>query len=195
MVSRTASGRGFTIVELLIGLVLLSILITIAAPAFNEVLAVQRLRAATNELRLSISLARSEAVKRNVATGLTLQRRGSDWSEGWCVIDPDSSSTACSDPSAGSGYAASNYLNEVFLQDDVTVARDDSPTSASLTFNNWGRTAGCPRFEFTTTASGSTCTLCLAATLDGRVVVAAEECPSGCLGIQADSNAWSEACN
>ena len=195
MVSRTGSARGFTIVELLIGLVLLSILVAIAAPAFNEALALQRLRAATNELRLSISLARSEAVKRNVATGLTLQRRGSDWSEGWCVINPDSVSTACSDPSAGSGYAASNYLNEVFLQDDVTVAREDSSTSASLTFNNWGRTAGCPLFEFTTTASGSTCTLCLAATLDGRVVVAAEECPSDCLDTQADSNAWSEACN
>lgn len=193
MVSSPGNHRGFTLVELLIGVVILSILVAIAAPAFNDALATQRLRAATNELRMSISHARSEAVKRNVTTDLVLVQRDSSWSNGWCIPEPGSGTTACADTSDGSGYLVGNYLNEVYLQEGVAVT-EDSSSLTQIAFNNWGRTAGCPRFEFSTVSSGRTCALCLSATLDGRVVVQGGACPVTCPTSGEATNAWSGAC-
>lgn len=194
MVSRCSAQpeRGFTLIELIIAVVILGILISVAAPAFNETIAVQRLRASANELRASIGLARSEAVKRNVATGLTLARRDGDWSNGWCVLNPDSTATACMDTSDGTSYDPGNYLSEVVLTDGVAVSATGGETN--LSFNNWGRTAGCPRFEFSATAGSSTCRMCLSSTLDGRVVVASGACSGSCPTGAEDVSAWADAC-
>ncbi len=193
MVVGRSLGRGFTLVELLIGVVILSILIAVAAPAFNDALATQRLRAATNELRLSISLARSEAIKRNVATDLILVQRDSSWSNGWCIPNPDTATTACADSSDGSDYDVANFLSEVVLQDGVSVS-EDSSSLTQIGFNNWGRTSGCPRFEFSTVSSGRTCALCLSATVDGRVVVQPGACGASCPTAGQEATAWSGAC-
>ena len=82
-----ASRNGFTLVELLIALVVLSILVAIASPAFSTLIAEQRIRAAATELRVGISLARSEAVKRNAGT--VLQGLGGNWSTGWEIEVPE----------------------------------------------------------------------------------------------------------
>ena len=74
--------NGFTLVELLIGLVILSILVAVAAPSFSTAMAQQRLRQASSELRSTVAIARSEAVKRNAQVRL-LPRTGG-WSNGWC---------------------------------------------------------------------------------------------------------------
>ena len=191
--SKHNSSIGFTLVELLIGLVILSILITVAAPAFNDALATQRLRAATNELRQSISLARSEAVKRNVTTDLLLIQRDGSWSNGWCIPNPDTGTTECFDTSDGSSYDVANYFSEVALQDGVSLT-EDSGSLTQIGFNNWGRTSGCPRFEFTTVSSNRTCALCLSATVDGRVIVQSGACPTVCPTAGEAPNAWSGAC-
>ena len=70
MVGRTVAVDGFTVVELLIALVVLGVLVALAAPAFSTFLAEQRLRATTSELRVAVSLARSEAIKRNSSVAL-----------------------------------------------------------------------------------------------------------------------------
>ena len=60
----TAPQRGLTLVELLTALVILSVLVSLAAPSFSRMLTEQRLRQATNELRISMVTARAEAIKR-----------------------------------------------------------------------------------------------------------------------------------
>ena len=75
--------RGLSLLELLATLVILSILVSLAAPSFSRMLAEQRLRQVGTELRVSLSSARSEAVKRN--EGVSLIQQGSDWSNGWCI--------------------------------------------------------------------------------------------------------------
>lgn len=62
-----ASGRaaGFTIVELMITVAVASILLAIAIPSFNQMIISGRLTAQANEMVAAMTLARSEAIKRN----------------------------------------------------------------------------------------------------------------------------------
>ena len=53
--------RGVTLVELLIGLIIISIGMTIAIPSFNGMVERNRVATQVNEMLLSINLARSEA--------------------------------------------------------------------------------------------------------------------------------------
>ena len=59
------SNRGMTLVELLVGLLILSILLAIGVPSFNQFIASNRLTAYTNDMLSTLTLARSEAIKRN----------------------------------------------------------------------------------------------------------------------------------
>lgn len=71
----TRAGRragGFTLIELLIGMLLLLVLMLLGAPAFMRMLERQKAYSATTELAALLRLARLEAVKRGVMTGVTL---------------------------------------------------------------------------------------------------------------------------
>jgi type IV fimbrial biogenesis protein FimT len=63
-------GAGFTIVELMITLAVASILMALAVPSFNQMIVSGRLTAQSNDMLASISLARSEAIKRNASVTL-----------------------------------------------------------------------------------------------------------------------------
>ncbi|MBP6682699.1 MAG: GspH/FimT family pseudopilin, partial [Halioglobus sp.] len=62
---------GFSLIELMIGVLMVAILMGIGVPSFRTMIEEQRLRAATTDLRLALNLARSEAVKRNRNVVLT----------------------------------------------------------------------------------------------------------------------------
>lgn len=116
---------GFTLVELMVTLVVLAILIGIAAPSFRVFLAQQRIRATSMDLRMGLTMARSEAVKRNER--VALDPLGGNWSEGWQVaLDPN----VPSDPNA----AVVLYRAPT----DITV---DSGSSGSVVFRPNGRPA------------------------------------------------------
>jgi prepilin-type N-terminal cleavage/methylation domain-containing protein len=56
---------GFTIIELMTVMIIAAILLTIAAPAFNDMLERRRLEGQANELVVDLAYAKSEAVQRN----------------------------------------------------------------------------------------------------------------------------------
>jgi type IV fimbrial biogenesis protein FimT len=63
-------GAGFTIVELMITVAAASILMAIAVPSFTQMIVSGRLTAQSNDMIAAISLARSEAIKRNASVTL-----------------------------------------------------------------------------------------------------------------------------
>lgn len=80
-------AAGFTVIELMIALAILSILIGIATPAFKGMVNSQRVKTAAADLHASLLQARSEAVKRNQRV-LIRPASGETWSDGWLVSDP-----------------------------------------------------------------------------------------------------------
>ncbi|HEX8010171.1 MAG TPA: GspH/FimT family pseudopilin [Casimicrobiaceae bacterium] len=77
-------SRGFTLVELLTVLTVVTFLVMLALPQMSVVLQNNRLRAAGTDLMSSVLLARSEAIKRNGQVEI-LPASASDWTTGWRV--------------------------------------------------------------------------------------------------------------
>ena len=175
--------RGLSLVELLVGLVVLSVLVSVAAPSFSRMVAEQRLRQVGSELRISLATARSEAVKRNEAVSLIKQ--GSDWSTGWC-IEAGKTSNCSVQPIQQFNVAS----------DQITVLKDGAAAGTEINFNAWGRVTSCPEFLLSTTAAGSACALCIVVTTDGRVESHAGSCPEAdACSTEGSDMSWAGACS
>lgn len=85
------SENGFTLVELLITIVVVSILLATGIPSFMEFVKNNRLSAQANNLVISIQVARSEAVKRGSGSVICASADQAtcsgddDWTTGWIV--------------------------------------------------------------------------------------------------------------
>lgn len=87
---RFGKELGVTLLELVVTVTIAAILLTIAVPSFTNLLRDNRVTGVTNELVGAISLARSEATRRNgsvhvCAANENLDGCGNDWSNGWLV--------------------------------------------------------------------------------------------------------------
>ncbi len=90
---KIAENRGFTLLELMITLFIAGIILSIGVPSFRGVMQNQRMTSATNELVMSLNLAKSEAIKRVVyvsicksSNGVTCGDAGTSWRDGWIVF-------------------------------------------------------------------------------------------------------------
>lgn len=88
---RIEDQRGFTLVELLVAIAILSILVAIGVPTFNQVTLTSKLRSYSNEIVASSTLARSEAIKRNAIVTMCVSSDGVNcaadgWEEGWIIF-------------------------------------------------------------------------------------------------------------
>ena len=176
-ISSAGVSRGFTLVELLVAIVVLSVLVSLAVPAFNQLAGQQTLRAAISEFRSGLMLARSEAIKRN--SSVTVSPKNSSWGNGWEVKASSLSSTALQEIAVGS------------FSDRVSVT--PSP-SGQLVFNSWGRpVAGCTQFQIDLVSTSLDCRSCVSVLGDGRAIVSARVCGS-CPDSQSATPAWSGAC-
>lgn len=172
-----ASQRGFSLVELFIGLIILSVLVSLAAPSFSRMLTGQRLREASNELRISMVTARAEAIKRGESVAVL--PRSQNWGAGWC-IEPGAATTPC----------GADLIQEFVPSDGSTVA---VATDDTVRFNAWGRTLGCPQLALSAPITGGQCQVCLSVTTDGRVVTETGACSGSCPDSGNDLS-WAGAC-
>lgn len=76
--------KGFSLVQLLIGLAVIGILAQLASPAFSELIASQRRQVSANELANGLQIARTEAILRQQA--VVMHALEEDWSRGWRII-------------------------------------------------------------------------------------------------------------
>ncbi|WP_428624072.1 GspH/FimT family pseudopilin [Sedimenticola sp.] len=86
---KTRWQSGVTLIELMIGVALMAVVLGLAVPGFQELIANNRLVTQTNNLVTAIHFARAEAAKR----GLTVSIRVTDnadaaneWGKGWTIF-------------------------------------------------------------------------------------------------------------
>tara|TARA_R110002110_G_scaffold415765_1_gene655147 strand:- start:28214 stop:28762 length:549 start_codon:yes stop_codon:yes gene_type:complete len=95
--------KGFTLVELMIGLLVLSILIAVAAPSFLQLIKDNRLLSEVYAFRATLSSARSEALAQRTFVIVCRSSDGSacsagDWNQGYIGFTDVDGSGSPSDP-------------------------------------------------------------------------------------------------
>lgn len=83
---RTRHDTGVTLIELLIGLAIVGILVTMGLPSLSTWMQNSQLRSAAESIQSGLQLARGEAVKRNTFVGFTMAGPDTSWSVD--VINP-----------------------------------------------------------------------------------------------------------
>lgn len=133
---------GFTLVELMVTVVVAAILLTIAVPAMQDLIASQRVRAAASELMTDLSYARVNAISngRRVAVA-RLDQSHDVWGNGWRVMvcaNGDATSNcpnisvfvACTTEPAGSVGCAEEINRRQALSGRIKVCTRMNPASA-----------------------------------------------------------------
>jgi len=114
--------QGFTIIELMITLLIAGVLASIAAPSFRNVIQNNRMTTQYNELLASLSVARSESIKRGEDV-IALSSNGNNWEDGWTVFvdtDGDGAPSAAETIRVGATLSGNNTLR--FPRDRITYA-------------------------------------------------------------------------
>ena len=76
---------GFTVTELMVVVAIVGIIAAIAAPDMAEMIRRQRVKTASFDLFAGLTMARSEAIKRNITVQVT--PTNGDWTQGFVVTD------------------------------------------------------------------------------------------------------------
>lgn len=137
---------GFTLVEMIVVVAILSILLAFSAPSFRTLLINTQLRSTAESLMAGMQLARSEAVRRNTAVsfwmvnhtnaGCALTNSGTSW-----VVSLDSLTGNCN---AAASATTSPRIVQVRAGNEVggniTIAATDAAAANAncVTFNGFG---------------------------------------------------------
>jgi type IV fimbrial biogenesis protein FimT len=126
--------NGFTLIEMLITIVVVTILLAIGVPSFQEFIKNNRISGQSNNLVISIQLARNEAIKRGTgavvcaSTDQATCSGNDDWSTGWIVYSDVGQDGNLNLDANGDGV-------EDCLKDDCIVRTSNALTKNTLDGN------------------------------------------------------------
>lgn len=147
-------SRGLSAIELMVTLSIVAILMTVAVPSYNNLIATSRVKSASSEIYLSLVRARSEAARLNQS--VTITPNSSQWTAGWLIAD-----------------GSSNTLYSENATSNVLIS--GGPTS--VTYMSSGRVKGTTAPSFSIAASnGHGEKRCVSVDLSGRPYVKAAQC-------------------
>jgi len=143
----TLREQGFTIVELMTTVLVLSLILTLGVPSFAEIATQNRVTAQTNDFITTLNLARSEAVKRGGQ--VTVLRTGANWEQGWSVFFDANEDEAFNDDGDGIQCEANEDCR-------VLTKTDALAGGSTLRVPGGGAYANYIRFDAIGVVSGST---------------------------------------
>jgi len=86
-------NSGFSLIELMVTIGIFAILVAMAAPSFNNIMADNKLTSARDNLISALQFAKTEAISRNTEVAICPSTNGTgcsgseDWSEGWIIYE------------------------------------------------------------------------------------------------------------
>ncbi len=139
LTGRSLWVRGFTLLEAMIVVAIIAILASLAGPSFSSLLQKNRLAAASSALQVSLSLARSEAVKRGADSRVTVaaSTAAGAWTNGW-VVFADQTGNANSGLAPTADSATITRL-EIVAAPSAPVSFGQTGTINYFTYNGQGR--------------------------------------------------------
>lgn len=154
--------RGFTMIELLITIVVIGVLTSLALPSFRSFVLNQRIKNASFDIMSSLTLARSEAIKRN--TSVNMIPNSGSWANGWAIT-------------AG----ATNVDNRSAIGNGVTVTCFSGSTSTTpcptITYLNNGRLSAGTANSIQLASTDNLALRCISIDLSGRPNSKKASCP------------------
>ena len=179
--------KGFTLVELLITIVVISILLAAAVPSFMQAIKNNRVTGQATSFVISTQMARNEAIKRGASTTMCAANAdmdacsgSNDWSTGWIVFS-DLNRDGVINTNAGAATSGTTCLET----EDCLLSTVDGPVRSTLTAGNsdirflpTGRTANGP---ITFTLKADDCEHSqkrnIIMTLQGHTSITEQACP------------------
>lgn len=177
---RRPAARGFTMLELMVGLAVAAILLRLAAPSVASIYRGNRVQTESSQFVSDMQYARSEAIRRGLPVTLCPSSDGSaciaktaasanDWAQGWIVFhDQDGNGTVDSGDTVLRKRAA-------FTGGDTFVATDGSSNAIPrVTYNREGFTTtpnAAALFTLHTAATDTHATRCVTVDFGGRAAV------------------------
>ena len=144
---RRRAESGFTLPELMIVLAVAGILAALAVPSFQSLTQSQQAKNASFELFSSLSLARSEAIKRNANVTVAPAVAG-DWGQGWTIT---------------SATGALGDIKSLSALKGVVI----NPGPASVIYARTGRAAPAATFQIDVSPVNTEIRRCIYVTLSG----------------------------
>ena len=182
--------QGFSIIELMVVIAIVGVVMAIAIPSFSIMLRKNRLSSAAAAMQVSLSLARSEAIKHGIDAYVTVAANGTAgaWADGWTVF-LDKTGTANNSISPATSTVCSATVTTCPIE---AVAALSGPVSFGQTATeNYFMYNGQGRMVTTTNAAanrsfyfydGSSDRYCLVVSVGGRVrtaiVASGTSCPT-----------------
>lgn len=151
--------------EVMVVVAILGILFGIAAPAYTEWIASQRVRDTAADIHTSLMRARSEAVSRGLSTSIAPV--AANWANGWHIANPDAT------------YNPDPANPTVFIEQHGPVQNASITGAGTIAFTSTGRLSGVA-LGIKITASGTSLTRCVTVDTAGRPKTRAIEAADTC---------------